>query len=144
LLSEKDSRSSTTGCRVSGVREMTSECYNGPERRQHVRVDRHVPLKITREEEDIVAETVNISRSGAYCRINKRIPLMMKLKIQLLLPLRQGNKSVTKSIHCQGVVVRIEPSLEEGFYNIAIFFNEIARRDAELINDYVDSCIENK
>lgn len=122
---------------------MSAECYKGSERRQHVRVERHVPLKITQEEGDIVAETVNISRSGAYCRLNKRIPVMTKLKIQLLLPLRKGNKSATKSIHCQGVVVRIEPCVE-GFYHIAIFFNEIAQRDAELINDYVDSCRENK
>ena len=69
---------------------------------------------------------------------------MTKLKIQLLLPLRKGNQSATKSIHCQGVVVRVESSREEGFYNVAIFFNEIAQRDAELISDYVDSCLENK
>jgi len=123
---------------------MSAESYQGPERRQHLRVDRHIPFKIAREEGDIVAETVNISRSGAYCRVNTRIPLMTKLKIQLLLPLRKGNKSATKTIHCQGVVVRIEPSTEEGFFNTAIFFNEIAQRDAELINDYVDSCRENK
>lgn len=123
---------------------MSLNPYHGPERRRHTRVDRHIPFKIVREEGDLVAETVNISRSGAYCRINTRIPLMTKLKIQLLLPLRKGNKSATKTVHCQGVVVRIEPSGEEGPFNVAIFFNEIAQRDVELINDYVDSCTETK
>lgn len=119
---------------------MTSGEYGGIERRRHPRADTHIPLKLSQEEWDIVTETVNISRSGAYCRVNRRVPLMTKLQIQILLPLRKDDKSVTKTIHCQGVVVRVEPSTDEGHYNVALFFNEISKRDAETIADYVSSC----
>ena len=115
--------------------------YGGQERRRHPRAVTQIPLKIAQEEGDIVTESLNLSRSGVYCRISKRLHLMTKLKVQLLLPARKDDKSVTKTIHCEGVIVRVEPLIEAGWYNIAIFFNEIARRDAEFISDYVNSCL---
>lgn len=119
------------------------QSYGGLERRRHPRAATHIPLKVSREDGEIVTETVNLSRSGAYCRVDKRIELMTKLKIQILLPLRKGEKGPTRTIHCQGVVVRVEPSTtEQGCYHIAVFFNEIAKRDAEAISDYVNSCLE--
>lgn len=66
---------------------------------------------------------------------------MTKLKVQILLPARKNQKR-SKTIHCQGVVVRVEPTAENGRFEIAIFFNEIAQRDAESINDYAGSCLE--
>ncbi len=120
--------------------------YAGQERRKGQRAAAHIPVRIAHEDGDIVTETLNISRSGAYCRVNKRIELMTKLKIQILLPparglsaARKNQKRLSKTIHCQGVVVRVEPSAENGRFEIAIFFNEIAQRDAESINDYVGS-----
>lgn len=115
--------------------------YAGQERRKGQRAAAHIPVRIAQEDGDVVTETLNISRSGAYCRVNKRIELMTKLKIQILLPSRKNQKRLNKTIHCQGVVVRVEPAAEDGRFEIAIFFNEIAQRDAESINDYVGSCL---
>ena len=112
------------------------------EKRLHPRAVKGIPLKICQGDGDIVTQTMNISRSGAHCRVNKRVELMTKLKIQILLPARKNQKRLTKTIHCHGVVVRVEPSTQNGRFDIAIFFNEIAQRDTEAINDYVGSCFE--
>ena len=122
--------------------------YAGNERRKSQRALAHIPVRIAQEDGDIVTETLNISRSGAYCQVNKRVELMTKLKIQILLPpagslsAARKNQKRSKTIHCQGVVVRVEPAAHNGRFDVAIFFNEIAQRDAEAINDYVGSCHE--
>ena len=92
----------------------------------------------------MVTETGNISRSGLYCRINRYIEPMTKLKVCLLLPMRKNGKDVTKQIIAQGVVVRAEQVDQGDDHNIAIFFSEIAQRDAESISDYVSSFLESK
>lgn len=129
--------------------------YAGNERRKGQRALAHIPVRIAHEDGDIVTATLNISRSGAYCQVNERVELMTKLKVQILLPpprrepmaagslsAARKNQKRSKTIHCQGVVVRVEPSAHNGRFDIAIFFNEIAQRDAESINDYVGSCLE--
>jgi hypothetical protein len=115
---------------------------SGAERRVHPRIDNNVPLKIFHEGGDIVTETGNISRSGAYCKVNKYIAPMTKFKINLLLPVKKNGKTTSKKIACEGAVVRIEPSKLNQHYNVAIFFNDISQRDAESIADYVSSCLE--
>ena len=115
--------------------------YAGNERRKSQRALAHIPVRIAQEDGDIVTETLNISRSGAYCQVNERVELMTKLKVQILLPSRKNQKR-SKTIHCQGVVVRVEPAARNGRFDVAIFFSEIAQRDAESINDYVGSCFE--
>ena len=115
--------------------------YAGSERRKGQRALAHIPVRIAQEDGDIVTETLNISRSGAYCQVNERVELMTKLKVQILLPSRKNQKR-SKTIHCQGVVVRVEPAAHNGRFDVAIFFSEIAQRDAESINDYVGSCFE--
>lgn len=129
--------------------------YAGQERRKGQRALAHIPVRIAQEDGDIVTETLNISRSGAYCQVNKRVELMTKLNIQILLPpaghrppsgeslsaARKNQKRQAKTIHCHGVVVRVEPSAHNGRFDIAVFFNEIAQRDAQAINDYVGSCL---
>jgi len=113
------------------------------ERRKEPRLENNIPVKICREEGDIVTETVNISRTGTYCRVNKYIEPMTKLKIHLLIPSRKSGKVVTKKISCQGAVVRVEPIHgEDNSYNIAIFFQDISKRDTDHISDYVNSFLE--
>ena len=112
------------------------------ERRKDPRLANNVPLKIFHEEGDIVTQTVNISRSGAYCRSEKNIPPMTKLKINLLLPIKKNGKNTSKRITCQGIVVRTEQIPSQSAYNVAIFFSDITQRDAESIADYVSSYLE--
>ena len=109
------------------------------ERRKNPRLDNNIPVKICQEGGDLVTETKNVSRSGAYCRVNQYIEPMTKLKIHLLLSFPKSGKSVTKKISCEGVVVRSEPASDDGKYHIAVFFSDISKRDAECITDYVDT-----
>jgi hypothetical protein len=108
------------------------------ERRKDPRLENNIPLKIRREGGDVVTQTMNISRSGAYCCVDQPIEPMTKLSVHLLLSFPKAGKTVTRKISCEGVVVRSEPAAEGGKYNIAVFFNDINKRDAECITDYVD------
>ena len=112
------------------------------ERRQHPRLANNIPLKISSEDEDVVTQTYNLSRTGVYCRVNKYLAPMTKLKIHLLLPLKKGGKTVTKKISCQGVVVRTEAVSGKTHYNAAIYFSDIQRKDADYIGDYVHEALE--
>ncbi len=114
-----------------------------PERRKDHRLDNSIPLKLCQEDGDIVTETENISRSGAYCRVSRYIEPMTKIKTQLLLPITRNGKQATKRISCSGVVVRIEEiSNPKDHYNVAIFFNDISVKDSELIADYISEYLE--
>ena len=111
------------------------------ERRKSPRADNKIAFKFSHEDGDIITETVNISRSGVSCRVNKFIEPMMKVKVNFLLPVKSSAKSTNKRITCHGIVVRTElVSTDKDFYNVAIFFSEIASKDAEKIDDYVRSC----
>jgi hypothetical protein len=114
------------------------------EKRQHLRVEQNIPLKISSDHGDILTETKNLSCSGAYCRVNQRLEPMTRLKIHLLLPLRKSNKVVTKSITCQGVVIRTQAVSGQEYYDTAIFFSDIAPKDTRTIGEFVESVMREK
>ena len=109
------------------------------ERRKYPRLDNNIPLKIRSDEFDIVTETKNLSTSGVYCRINKYLEPMTKLKICLLLPLKRHNKAATKKISCLGVIVRTESVPSEECFNVAIYFSDIPQKDVNYLNDYINA-----
>ena len=88
---------------------------------------------------DIVTETKNLSRTGAFCLVNRYISPMTRLKLHLLLPLKRNNKVVTKRISCEGVVVRSESAVDQDSFQMAIFFSDIAPRDGQVIHEFVES-----
>lgn len=108
------------------------------DRRRHPRINRNIPLKISSGEFDIVTETENISGAGAYCRSDRYIDPMTKLKIVIMLPIKQRNKIATRKVECTGVVVRTEnvPS-EPNLFKIAIFFTDISSKDTQKISEYI-------
>ncbi len=112
------------------------------ERRRDPRLHKSVPIKISCDDGDFVSESGNISRSGVYCRVNQYIAPMMKLKIQLLLPMQSAGKKGNKKLSCRGVVVRSEPVVSEDFYNVAIFFNDISQKNIALLTDYVNGYLQ--
>ena len=112
-----------------------------PERRRHPRFEGNIPVKFSATEFDIVTETANISRTGAYCQSSKYVEPMTKLKIHLLLPFRKNNKVTTRKISCDGIVVRTESVPGKAFYNVAVYFSDIQPRDAESITEYVKSSL---
>ena len=112
------------------------------ERRKHPRLFHNIPIKICQDKGDFVTDTVNISRSGAYCRVERPIEPMTKLKIHLLLPIVRRGKSSTKKITCHGIVVRSEPIAGKEDCHVAIFFNDISPKDSESIAEYVSQKLE--
>jgi hypothetical protein len=115
-----------------------------PERRQHPRLEGNIPVKICSDDFDIVTETGNLSRTGSYCKVDKYIEPMTKLKIHLLIPLKRGQKIVTKKISCDGVVVRTESVPGQPFYNVAVYFSDIHSKDADYIAEYVKTALTHK
>jgi len=110
------------------------------ERRNSPRFEGNIPVKISSSEFDVVTETKNLSRTGAYCRVNKYIEPMTKLRLHLLIPFKRSNKIVTKKVSCGGVIVRTESIPGNSYYNIAIYFNDIQNKDGDYISEYV-SCM---
>ncbi len=111
------------------------------ERRRDPRFFGSIPLKISGEDFDLVTETKNLSKSGAYCRVNQYIEPMTKLKVQFLLPFKRKDRTVNKKISCGAVIVRTESEPANGAYNVAIFFNDIQARDAATLTDYVSNML---
>jgi hypothetical protein len=112
------------------------------ERRNSPRVKSNVPVKIICDDGDIVTQTADISRSGVYCLVNRPVEMMTKLQVCLLIPTKKYGKTSTRKINCQGVVVRVEPVAGSKGAHVAIFFNDIAQRDADTIADYVTTYLE--
>ena len=122
---------------------MASTCLGKAraERRRAPRADIKVPLKIKRASDVIEASTKNISASGAYCMLDKFVPLNTKLGVTLLMPKEErGGRGQLKKVQCHGIVVRNQPEREGGaapHYSMAIFFTDIDQRDKRELSDYV-------
>ena len=111
------------------------------ERRIEPRAVSRVALVLDHAAEELSAATENISASGAYCTVGRFIPLMTKLRVRLELP--SGRAS--RAIHCQGVVVRIEPPQEtprQQRYQVAVFFNDLSDRDRTHLAQYVQQHLQ--
>ena len=111
------------------------------EKRLHPRIDNSIPIKISAEDADFVTESKNISCSGVYCKVDKYIEPMTKLKILLLLPMRKAGKVTTKKVSCGGVVVRTENILHEEGFHTAIFFNDIHSKGSRMLAEFVDGAL---
>ena len=114
------------------------------EKREYPRFGINFAVKLSEGDYDIVTETKNISGNGAYCSVNKEVPLMTKLKIVMFVPLKKNNRKILKKIVCRGVVVRKEEISSVGKYrhNIAIYFNEIAESDRKIILSYFNPSLK--
>jgi len=112
------------------------------DRRKNIRAKKNIPLKLEDIAFDIITETVDISSSGAYCRVTRNLAPMSKIEVVLLVP-GKDSSSPTRKIRCKGVVVRSEPAIikyaDKAHYNIAIFFTDISKKDQKIAEDYVAS-----
>lgn len=109
--------------------------------RKDPRVKKKLPFKIGCKRTVILTQTKNISCSGAYCAIDKIIPVMSKVKVAMTIPVQDGRKVLQKKIACNGVVVRCgppekyEPRLGS---NAAIMFTDISGDQKNIIASYVE------
>lgn len=108
------------------------------ERRRYPRVKSEIPLKIKYDNYDAIGKTCDISCIGAYCTVNKYIPLFSKISIVLLLPLRNPERTNVCSVRCKGAVVRVKKNPQSVTeYNIAIYFNELSLPGKTKLSQYV-------
>jgi len=112
------------------------------ERRKNIRARKQIPVKLADPSFDVITETVDISSSGAYCRVTRNLPVMSRIEVALLVP-GKNSDSPTRKIRCKGVVVRTEPAIlkdaVKAHYNIAIFFTDISKKDRKIAEEYVAS-----
>ena len=110
------------------------------DRRTFPRRDAALPLKLKLGEFDAVVHTLNISASGVYCKIDKEIPLMSRVKLMLMIPDAPEDGAAARAIEVAGVGVREHPVIINGetkHYDAAIFFEDLSPKDREVIADYI-------
>ena len=113
------------------------------ERRSFPRVrDEGLALRLEAGNFDAVTHTLDISASGIYCKIDKEIPLMSRVKIKLMVPDMEKTEKAAKELDVEGVVVREHPVIIDGVikhYDAAIFFDNLSAKHREVIQEYISS-----
>ncbi|MDD5428853.1 MAG: PilZ domain-containing protein [Candidatus Omnitrophica bacterium] len=113
------------------------------ERRSFPRLrDEGLSLKLKADDFDAVTHTLDISASGIYCKIDKEIPLMSRVKVKLMVPDTVKQDKAVKELDVDGVVVREHPVIIDGVikhYDAAIFFDSLSSKNRELIQNYISS-----
>lgn len=116
------------------------------EKRKYARVkDQGISLKVKSGDVDIITKSLDISASGVYCKVEKEVPLLSRVKIILIIPkLKEGEAGdapQTVKIETDGVVVREHPVIVGGkiaHYDVAVFFDNISTKDREALLKYIE------
>lgn len=110
------------------------------ERRRYPRIkDKDISVKLTEGGADTITQSLDVSASGIYCKVSKRIPLMTRVQIVLSFPGRT-KKSKPIEMELDGVVVREHPVKKAGkvqHYDIAIFFNTLMPKERDRLIKYI-------
>ncbi len=113
----------------------------GKERRSAQRInDEELSLKIRAGGFDTSTHTLNISSSGLYCKVDKEIPLMSRVKLMLMLSKQPKADKNAKGIEVEGVVVRMHPVIVDSrikHYDLAIFFDNLDPKARTDIANYI-------
>ena len=107
----------------------------GHERRRHPRANLDCPVTIALEDGPFQARLRDVSRGGVCFFLDRRVPEMTILKMELELPDREGAPT---RIEGSGVVVRCQPiGPHVEHYEIAVFLNDITESNRERLEAYV-------
>ena len=111
------------------------------ERRLFPRVrDEGLFMKLNSGDFDTVTHTLDISASGIYCKIDREIPLMSRVRIKLMVPDPAKSDNSTRELDVDGVIVREHPVIIDGVikhYDAAIFFDNLSEKNREIIQNYI-------
>ena len=111
------------------------------ERRSFPRIkDEGLSLKLNAGDFDTTTHTLNISASGIYCKVDREIPLMSRVRVALELPEPAAENRSVKNLEVDGVIVREHPVIIDGaikHYDIAIFFDSLTPKNRDTIQDYI-------
>lgn len=115
------------------------------ERRKHPRIrDKNISIKLSGDGFNAITQSLDVSASGIYCKVDHHIPVMTRLEIILSIPGRKGSSSST-TMNIDGVVVREHAVKEDGrvqHYDIAIFFNTLLPKERRLLVQYINKKVE--
>src|SRR5213594_2460988 len=94
----------------------------GEERRQHDRVATRLPIDADVEGQRFQIEASNLSAGGAYCRSDRRFPVMTRLEVSVDLPGDGGGEA----LRFDAVVVRCESEgTDSGGWRLALYFPDL-------------------
>ena len=113
------------------------------EKRKYPRLkDESISLKVKSGDVDIITKALDISASGVYCKTEKEIPFLSRIKTILVVPKNDASgKRKNVKIETDGVVVREHPVIVDGeitHYDVAIFFDHISAKDRETLLHYTN------
>ncbi|MDI6809559.1 MAG: PilZ domain-containing protein [Candidatus Eisenbacteria bacterium] len=115
------------------------------ERRKSKRITARLALQIEKKEpvegEDVlIAESINMSTGGVYCRLRVPVPVLTKVVMTLLIPAFGKVLKKTHVLKCEGIVVRCSETgsgEKNGDYEVACSIMNLKKGDKELIDKYV-------
>ncbi|MDD5634083.1 MAG: PilZ domain-containing protein [Candidatus Omnitrophica bacterium] len=111
------------------------------ERREYPRIkDKEVGVKLSGAGFKTMSQSLDVSASGIYCKVDRRIPVMTRIQVILSLPGRTKTAPPIE-MEIEGIVVREHLSRREGekeCYDVAIFFNALTPRERETLVDYIN------
>ncbi|MBI4227413.1 MAG: PilZ domain-containing protein [Candidatus Omnitrophica bacterium] len=104
------------------------------EHRRYPRIARALKIRVNADQQQLATKTINVSCGGTLCWVDRAVPPMTKVAIDLALPQRL--------VHCAGVVVRCQPapagaSGDRWRHQLAVFFTEVRRDDHRAIAEFV-------
>lgn len=118
---------------AAGIIRIRSDIMTKDERRSFPRIDdENLTLKLNLGDFDTMTHTMNLSASGIYCKVDREIPLMSRVKLMLMLP--------AGKIEADGVVVRGHPVIIDGetkHHDVAIFFENLSEKSRDIISEYI-------
>ncbi len=104
------------------------------ERRRWPRAQADWPMRLALADGEHEARVRDVSRAGVSFFLDRPLPLMTRLRVDLELPVEGGKRFVTGT----GAVVRCEKiSARLDHYEIAVFLQEVADPDAQALESYV-------
>lgn len=113
-----------------------SKAPSGRERRQHPRAEAQWPVDLLLSDGHCKARLRDVSRSGVCFFVDRPIPMMALLQLELELPAAPGAEA--RTIKGAGAVVRCErisPSVEH--YEVAVFLHDVTESDREALDAHV-------
>jgi len=112
------------------------------ERRRHPRIkDKGISIKLSGEGFNTITQSLDVSASGIYCKVDRHVPVMTRVQVVLSLPGR-NKASGPAVLNVDGVVVREHAVKKDGkveYYDIAIFFDSLKPGERETLSRYIES-----
>jgi len=114
----------------------------GHERRRFPRIkDRDISIELTAEGFSTITQSLDVSASGIYCKVDRHIPVMTRMQVILKLP-KEAKSSKFITMKIDGVVVRehlVKKEQDKKYYDVAIFFNTLTSSERNILIQYINN-----